>query len=515
MANVRPLEERKEHFFERINSMPHTYKIVGEYVNDRTPIKCECEIHGVWETTPNGLVRGYGCPKCGKVSMGLKERKTQKEFEKEIKDRYPQIKILSQINGTNRNVTCLCTKHDYLYERTPNKLRENCGCPECKKEKKREILGFADNFINHVKESNPHIEIIGEYIDTKTPIKCRCKKCGYEWNSLPTVLYRYRNCPLCKNQVVVKGKNDIATTNPELIPYFNNIEDAYSHCTINTTRVDFKCPTCGNITNRVLRDTVIKGFHCSFCDKGVSLPNRVIRNLLKRLTDNNFEYEYSPEWAGKYSYDAYFEKNGRAYIVEMDGGLHFKMSATFQDKPDRLEKAQERDRLKDRLAQEHNITMIRIKCVPETLENIIKQIKESSLADIFDLENVNIRESFYYDNTLLKEICDKYNLMKCKSAKNLSVELGMWVDTVRSFLKCGAELGLCNYDVTKTRIGNKNNVAIKRINVETGEEKIYDSIEKMREDIYSKGDTIQYITLMKHIKSKEPFRGYLYEKVSA
>lgn len=514
MAIIKPIEERSAHFFDKISKLNKNYEIVGEYVNNKTPIRCYCLKHDYyWEPTPDRLLRGCGCPKCGKESIGLKHKKTQEEFEKEILDRYPQIKILSQINGTNRKVKCLCTKHSFMFERTPEKLKINCGCTECQKEINRKEKHYKENFINKISKINPHIEIIGEYIDVNAPIKCRCKVCGYEWSNSCITLYHHRNCPLCKNQVVVKGKNDIATTNPELVPYFKNIDDAYTHCSTNDVRIDFKCPTCGNIVNRLLRDTAIKGFHCSFCDKGVSLPNRIIRNLLKRLTNNNYEYEYSPDWAGNYKYDAYFEKDGKKYIVEMDGGLHFKMSITFPDTPDRLQETQERDRIKDKLAEDHGIIMIRVRCVPETLENITRQIKKSLLADIFDLENIDIKETFYYDKTLLVDICDRYNSMKRKSAKIISKELGMCVDTVREFLKHGAKLDLCDYDTKKAKIGNGNNIQIKRINAETGEFIIYDSIDDMRKKIYSSGDTIQYITLMKHIKNQIPYKGYLYEKV--
>ena len=38
----------------------------------------------------------------------------------------------------------------------------------------------------------------------------------------------------------------------------------------------------------------------------------------------NFIAEYSPYWAGRKRYDNYFEYNGQAYILEMDGAWHYK-----------------------------------------------------------------------------------------------------------------------------------------------------------------------------------------------
>lgn len=53
--------------------------------------------------------------------------------------------------------------------------------------------------------TNNEIEIIGEYINKRTPVKIKCKKCGYIWNFNPGHLcpsyankYRFSGCPECK-----------------------------------------------------------------------------------------------------------------------------------------------------------------------------------------------------------------------------------------------------------------------------------------------------------------------------
>lgn len=44
----------------------------------------------------------------------------------------------------------------------------------------------------------------------------KCSKCGYEWMAKVANRHYGRGCPCCSHKILVKGKNDLATLNPEL-----------------------------------------------------------------------------------------------------------------------------------------------------------------------------------------------------------------------------------------------------------------------------------------------------------
>lgn len=44
-----------------------------------------------------------------------------------------------------------------------------------------------------------------------------CSKCGYEWQAALFARNNGAGCPVCTNRVLVSGKNDLATTNPDLL----------------------------------------------------------------------------------------------------------------------------------------------------------------------------------------------------------------------------------------------------------------------------------------------------------
>lgn len=54
-----------------------------------------------------------------------------------------------------------------------------------------------EEFQKQLYEINPNIELVGNYINKNTPIKCRCKKDGYIWDVLPYTLLRGIGCRKC------------------------------------------------------------------------------------------------------------------------------------------------------------------------------------------------------------------------------------------------------------------------------------------------------------------------------
>lgn len=82
------------------------------------------------------------------------------------------------------------------------------------KRKITKIKWTTESFKSLIYEANPNIEILSEYVNSSTKIHCRCKIDGYEWYALPCNLLKGNGCPVCGNEIVVRGLNDIWTTDP-------------------------------------------------------------------------------------------------------------------------------------------------------------------------------------------------------------------------------------------------------------------------------------------------------------
>lgn len=85
------------------------------------------------------------------------------------------IKVMCKIHP-DKGVR-LIEQHNLLYK------NKTCGC-------KNQRMSL-DEFKKQTK-LNPTVEIIGEYVNNGTKIKCRCKECGWEWEATPNKLQQGR-----------------------------------------------------------------------------------------------------------------------------------------------------------------------------------------------------------------------------------------------------------------------------------------------------------------------------------
>lgn len=152
--------------------------------------------------------------------------------------------------------------------------------------------------------------------------------------------------------------------------------------------VELICPCCKKEYKSKVVD-YIKAGHvpCLTCNDGFSYPEKLMGNILKQL-NIKYEYQYSPEWAKPYKYDFYFIYNNQKYIVETDGGLGHGYNNAF----DRTtQECLEVDKIKDNLASQHNINVIRIDCnyVNYNRFNYIKPNIIKELSSIIPLDNID------------------------------------------------------------------------------------------------------------------------------
>lgn len=193
----------------------------------------------------------------------------------------------------------------------------------------------------HIVDNNKDITIIDRKFEGhKQYYKIKCNKCGFDsgehirsndlnrriideyWTSYDN-LKQIKYCPCCGKytKIVVIGINDIPTTVPWMIPYFQGgYEEAKLYHKTSKKTLDLICPYCGTIIknqelNRFINENVYK---CPACGGKGSYPNRFMYNLLNSF-NIDFIPEYSPDWAYGRSYDFYIPL--LSLIIEMDGGL--------------------------------------------------------------------------------------------------------------------------------------------------------------------------------------------------
>lgn len=307
----------------------------------------------------------------------------------------------------------------------------------------------TDEFVKDVAKKHPTINVIGEYIDDKTPILLSCNICKTQWEDKPRyVLHSSLGCPECNKKYVYVGENDFATKAPHLIQFFKNKNEAYKITYMSHKSIDLVCPICGSERTMPACDLYRQGFHCQCCSDGVSYPNRLIRNVMNTFVVDKIKFEYQDEWTNGKLYDVYFEINNQKYVIEMDGAQHYSLSNSSSWVA--CENNQKNDEEKDMLAIKNNVNMIRIDCQRSRLSYIKKNIINSELYHLFDFSLVDWADcDMKSQKSMLLNVCDYYNKHYCNMTQ-MSHIFDLNISTIRSYLIKGNELGICNFKIRDT-----------------------------------------------------------------
>ena len=298
--------------------------------------------------------------------------------------------------------------------------------------------------------------------------KYRCNKDGNEdWISERHLIADKVGCNVCSNIKLMKGVNDIPTTTPWMVKYFQGgIEEASNYMKGTLQKIYPICPYCGKISGqRTIISNIYKTktIRCECGDK-MTLPNKFIRFLmieLKEIYDiKNISFEYSPEWISPKRYDCYFELNNNRYIIEMDGGFgHGHKLVHYKEKYTK-ETLKEIDEFKDECAKKEGIEVIRIDCNYRHNDPFI-YIKDNIvgnkiLSSIFEFTKINWKNiDIGISNNIHKQICEVKNRYNFLSTKEVGSLFGIDRTNANKILKKGYRIGWCNEDYSKLRVISK------------------------------------------------------------
>ncbi len=145
---------RKSHndFISDVHKLSPTIKILNNYIDNKTVMKCFCEVcENEWETVASNLVAGKGCPKCGIKKRSDARRKTHEQFVKELNNINPDIIVIGKYVSSYTKVLCKCKIDGNEWSALPFNLLRGTGCPKCscsrgEKEIKKILNGLKIDF---------------------------------------------------------------------------------------------------------------------------------------------------------------------------------------------------------------------------------------------------------------------------------------------------------------------------------------------------------------------------------
>lgn len=172
--------------------------VIGEYVNNRSPLHCVCNICGhMWFPNYLNLIGGSRCPECSKKKSANMRRFTSEYVALKVEDIHDgHIHIIGEYQNSHAPLLCGCNICEYEWFPRFSDLQNGHGCPNCigrVKHAQEEVVRMVDQL------SNGNIKVVGLYTGASDHLECRCTVCNHVWNSRFDSIKKGCGCPNCAN----------------------------------------------------------------------------------------------------------------------------------------------------------------------------------------------------------------------------------------------------------------------------------------------------------------------------
>lgn len=180
-----------------------TLEVIGKYAGAKTKILHHCLIHDIyWDMQPTNALQGCGCKKCQKDKTHITRCFTTEQYSLEVKKINKNIIVLEEYINIREPILHKCLLHNVTWKAYPYLILRGCGCRQCGNEKiGNKLRKTHEEYVEEVKLIDKNIVVIGQYIDSKTPILHKCLIDSYEWYAIPTNILCNHGCPKCNESI--------------------------------------------------------------------------------------------------------------------------------------------------------------------------------------------------------------------------------------------------------------------------------------------------------------------------
>lgn len=279
--------------------------------------------------------------------------------------------------------------------------------------------------------------------------KYTCNKCGWTegWIVEHSLIDLKCGCSCCNGKKVVEGINDIPTTAPWMVKYFQGgYDEAKLYTRASNKKIYFICPDCKTIVKKPIRINLLfnyRGIRCRRCSDNISYPEKVFIGIFEQLKIK-YVYQMSRlefQWVGNYKYDFYIPSVNA--IIEVHGEQHYKNKFNGL-----AMEAQSNDNNKYNLAMNNGINKyITIDARESNIDFIKRNIETSELKKLFNLDVIDWSKiDELAISNFVKSICDFRKMNPNMTATDISEIYNLNRNTITKYLKIGSDNGWCEYN---------------------------------------------------------------------
>jgi len=241
-----------------------------------------------------------------------------------------------------------------------------------------------EQYVAELAIKHPDIEVVGEYINANTKTAHKHKTCGHIWDVRPNDILNGSGCPKCYGKPK-KTHNEYVAEVAIKRPDYEVVGEYIN----DRTKIPHKHKICGNVWN-VSPNSILSGSGCPKCYEGRSKNELLISKLLesdkrkiKVITEATFE-GCRDKIALRFDFYLPYYK----VVIEFHGRQHYE-PIEYWGGINTLKETQRRDAIKQRYCYDNGITLVRIKYNEDVeskmLNNILPNLSKKKRAD----NNVN------------------------------------------------------------------------------------------------------------------------------
>lgn len=192
--------------------------ITDTYINCKSPLIYICNKHidnGEQSVTYDAFKNGtrFCCKSCAKEHISDLKTTPLDKIKRIVEEHnYEFVGIEKRSRKTM--IKCICKNHRNkgVQIKSLQSFKKDQGCPYC--------MGVAkltqEEFENKVYQNDKNIQVLSKYDGNKSYIDCKCRECGYTWNTQAFNLMYGGKCPNCsgsKGEMKIRGLLDKSLVN--------------------------------------------------------------------------------------------------------------------------------------------------------------------------------------------------------------------------------------------------------------------------------------------------------------
>lgn len=368
--------------------------LADAYVKSNYKLEFECEKQHRWKTTPSRVKLGKWCPDCAGKNKSIDDLHKLAALRN-------GLCLSKSYLGSDLKHTWQCSD-GHTWNAPPSRIKSGSWCPVCVGKNK------SIDDLHKLARSRNGLCLSESFLGMSVKHTWQCDK-QHRWEAVPSNIQSGSWCPTCA------GNRTKTIDDANRIAKLKGGQCLSTHYVNSYQKLEFQCSE-GHRWKTSLA-CVFQGTWCPNCR--VFLGEKICREFFEQLLGMPFP-KARPSWlksarGKKMELDGYCEQLKIAF--EHQGTQHYKRVKHFHSDKD-FEAVQKRDLIKKELCAKHQITLIEVPSILETLgvdnlKDFIKNALQSAGFAIpcdFDSKEINLKAVYQVDAlNELQEIAKKRN----------------------------------------------------------------------------------------------------------